>query len=204
MSDVTTRSHGSSNSRILTRALELFSAKGYDATSVREICEAAGVTKPTLYHFYGSKEGVYRAIVDGALERFRAEMLHALDGPGALRDRLVRMARTYIESTAREPELARFIMALIHTAPRSAPATDFVGFYESILAELARAVDLAVEGGEIETGSTQVRMLVFMGALGEAMHGHLLVGRPELTPQLPEALVDTVLQGWRAPSPPRN
>ena len=62
-----------SNDRILQKALELFSEKGYDATSVREICEAAGITKPTLYHFYGSKEGVYRAIVEGALERFRAD-----------------------------------------------------------------------------------------------------------------------------------
>ncbi len=204
MSDVSARPAGRSNSRILTKALELFSEKGYDATSVREICEAAGVTKPTLYHFYGSKEGVYRAIVEGALDRFRGEMLRALGGPGPLRDRLVRMARTYIESTAREPELARFIMALIHMSPRSAPATDFVGFWESILAELARTVDAAVAGGEIGTGPTQVRMLVFMGALGEAMHGHLLVGSPELTPQLPETLVDTVLQGWAAPPSPND
>ena len=71
-----------SNDRILQKALELFSDKGYDATSVREICEAAGVTKPTLYHFYGSKEGVYRAIVEGALERFRNDMLRALAGRG--------------------------------------------------------------------------------------------------------------------------
>ncbi len=204
MNDVSAGTHSSSNSRILTKALALFSEKGYDATSVREICEAAGVTKPTLYHFYGSKEGVYRAIVEGALHRFREEMLGSLSGPGSLRDRLVRMARTYIESTAREPELARFIMALIHTAPRSAPATDFVGFYESILAALAGTVDAAVTGGEIGIGPTQVRMLVFMGALGEAMHGHLLVGRPELTPQLPEMLVDTVLQGWASPPSPNH
>jgi AcrR family transcriptional regulator len=188
-----------SNSRILTKALELFSAKGYDATSVREICEAAGVTKPTLYHFYGSKEGVYKAIVEGALERFRAEMVHAVGGEGSLRERLVRVARAYIGATAREPDLARFIMALIHTAPRSAPATDFVGFYDAILSELARAVESAAARREIGPGHTQMRLLVFMGALGEAMHGYLLVGRPELTPELPEALVDTVLHGWFAP-----
>ena len=199
MSDLSANAQGRSNSRILAKALELFSEKGYDATSVREICEAAGVTKPTLYHFYGSKEGVYRAIVEGALERFREEMLGSLVGPGSLRERLVRLARTYIESTVREPELARFIMALIHTAPRSAPATDFVGFYESILAELARTVEDAAAAGEIGAGPTQVRMLVFMGALGEAMHGYLLVGRPELTAELAETLVDTVIQGWAAP-----
>jgi len=66
-----------SNDRILKSALELFSDKGYEATSVREICEAAGITKPTLYHFYGSKEGVYRALVEGALERHEAGSLGA-------------------------------------------------------------------------------------------------------------------------------
>jgi TetR/AcrR family transcriptional regulator len=185
--------------RILQKALELFSEKGYDATSVREICEAAGITKPTLYHFYGSKEGVYRAIVEGALERFRDDLGRALAGGGTLRERLVRMARSYVEATVREPDLARFIMALIHNAPRSAPATDFVGFYEAILAEVARAVDGAVLRGEIRQGPTDVRLLVFMGALGEATHGHLLVGRPDLTPELAETLVDTVLAGWTLP-----
>ena len=185
-----------SNDRILQRALELFSEKGYDATSVREICEAAGITKPTLYHFYGSKEGVYRAIVEGALERFRADMVGALAEEGTLRDRLVRMASAYVDATVREPDLARFIMALIHNPPRSAPATDFVGFYESILSEAARAVEEGVRRGEVAPGPTDVRLLVFMGALGEAMHGHLLVGRPDLTPALAETLVDTVLGGW--------
>jgi TetR/AcrR family transcriptional regulator len=182
-------------------ALELFSQKGYDASSVREICAAAGVTKPTLYHFYGSKEGVYRAIVEGALERFRAEMIAALRAGGPLRERLVRMAQAYVDATRREPELARFIMALIHNPPRSAPATDFVGFYDALLAEVGRCVEEGVSRGEIAHGSTEIRLLVFMGALGEAMHGYLLVGRPELTPALAETLVDTVLRGWSAPAP---
>jgi AcrR family transcriptional regulator len=182
--------------RILQKALELFSEKGYDATSVREICEAAGITKPTLYHFYGSKEGVYRAIVEGALERFRADMILALSGEGSLRDRMVRMARTYVGAAVQEPDLARFIMALIHNPPRSAPATDFVGFYQAILDALARAVEAAVARGEVAAGPSDVRLLVFMGALGEAMHGHLLVGRPDLTPELADTLVDTVLGGW--------
>jgi len=185
-----------SNDRILQKALELFSEKGYDATSVREICEAAGITKPTLYHFYGSKEGVYRAIVEGALERFSANLIQTLAVEGSLGDRLRRMARMYVDAAVREPDLARFLMALIHNPPRSAPATDFVGFYEGILRQLAHVIDSAVAQGELAPGPTEVRLLVFMGAIGEAMHGHLLAGRPDLTPELADTLVDTVLRGW--------
>jgi TetR/AcrR family transcriptional regulator len=195
-----------SNDRILLKALELFSEKGYDATSVREICEAAGVTKPTLYHFYGSKEGVYRAIVEGALGRFRDALTDTIREPGPLRDRLLAVARAWLDSTLREPDLARFLMALIHNPPQSAPATDFAGFYRGILVELAQRLESAAAAGEIAPGPTDVRLLVFMGALGEAMHGHLLVGQPDLTPELAETLVDTVLTGWSAPlrRPPDN
>ena len=186
-----------SNDRILKKALELFSDKGYDATSVREICEAAGITKPTLYHFYGSKEGVYRALVEGALERFRADILRALSGETSLREQLGRVARAYVDAAAREPDLARFLMALSHNPQHSAPATDFVGFYEGLLTEIARAVDAAVARGEIAPGPTDVRLLVLMGALGEALCGNLLSGEPALTPELADSLVDVVLGGWR-------
>lgn len=188
-----------SNDRILMKALQLFSQQGYDATSVREICAAADVTKPTLYHFYGSKEGVYRAIVEGALERFRSELLRALSGEGPLRDQLVRLASAYLDAARREPDIARFVMALVHNPPRSAPATDFAGFYDGILAGLAQVLGTAVASAEIAPGPTEIRLLVLMGALGEAVHGFLLVGRPQLTPDLATTLVDTVLRGWTAP-----
>ena len=45
-------------SNILSCALQLFSSRGYDAVGVQEIVDAAGVTKPTLYHYFGSKRGM--------------------------------------------------------------------------------------------------------------------------------------------------
>jgi AcrR family transcriptional regulator len=198
MSDVVVPSHD----RILLKALTLFSEKGYDATSVREICEAAGVTKPTLYHFYGSKEGVYRAIVEGALDRFRADLVRALHDQGPFRDRLVRTARAYFDAATHDPDLARFVLALVHNPPRSAPATDFLGVYQTVLDGFRSVMAAAAARGEIAPGPTDVRMLVFMGALGEAVHGHLLVGQPLLTPELASTLVDTILCGWSPARPP--
>jgi TetR/AcrR family transcriptional regulator len=188
-----------SNDRTLKSALELFSGKGYEATSVREICEAAGITKPTLYHFYGSKEGVYRALVEGALERFSADMTRALAEQGGLRHQLNSMARAYLDAAVRDPELARFVMALIHNPPDSAPSTDFVGFYQGIVAQVGERLEAAVARGEIAPGPTEVRLLVLMGALAEAMVGYLLCGRPELTHPLADSLVGVVLAGWLPP-----
>jgi TetR/AcrR family transcriptional regulator len=190
-----------SNDRILLKALALFSEKGYDATSVREICEAAAVTKPTLYHFYGSKEGVYRAIVDGALERVGRELRGVLERDQPIRDQLVAVALTWIVATTREPDLARFVIGLTHNPPHSAPATDFVGFYRRTVAGVAAVVERSIARGELAPGPTDVRMLVFMGALSEAMHGFLLTGEPQLTPELAETLVDTIIRGWGFAAP---
>jgi AcrR family transcriptional regulator len=186
--------------RILQSALSLFSEKGYDATSVREICEASGITKPTLYHFYGSKEGVYRALVHGTLDRVREDMTRAIAGEGTLRDRLRRLTRTYFEAARGEPDLARFILALTHDPPSSAPRTDFLRFYDDILVHVTRAIETGEARGEVGPGPVDVRLLVLMGALGEAAHGYLLAGRPDLTPDLADTLVDVVLKGWIDPS----
>jgi AcrR family transcriptional regulator len=186
--------------RILSSALELFSTKGYEAASVREICAAAGITKPTLYHFYGSKEGVYRALVDGALEDFRREVTRALQGPGRAVARLQRVARVYFESARARRDLVRFIYGLVHNPPRSAPATDFPRFYEEVVRQIARVVEDGVARGELAAGRSDLRMLMFMGALGEALSGYVIVGRPELSPALADALVDALTAGWIAPA----
>lgn len=199
MASIPTRS----SDRILNKALELFSSKGYEATSVREICEAAGITKPTLYHFYGSKEGVYRALVDDSLEDFRKNLVAQVEAPGTAEERLKRVARGYFENALGNRELMRFLFSLIHNPPSSAPKTDFTRFYDAIVGEIARCVDEAVVTGELAPGPTDVRMLVFMGALGESLCGSLVAGRPDLTPALADSLVDAILSGWRPASAER-
>mgnify|MGYP000096136853 FL=1 len=50
--------------RILEKALELFSSRGYDAVSVGEIAKAVGVKAPSLYNHYPSKQAIFDAIVE--------------------------------------------------------------------------------------------------------------------------------------------
>ena len=199
---MTAEAHQSSN-RILNRALKLFSSKGYEATSVREICKASGLTKPTLYHFCGSKEGVYRALVEGALHEFRADLLADLARPGSCPERLRGMARRYFAYAEERRDLARFLMALIHN-PGSAPQTDFSGFYRQVLGGVARCLDEGVARGELRTGRNDVRLINLMGSLGEALCGCLILGEPRLTPELADALVNSLLDGWAARPAPEH
>ena len=53
---------------ILDAALKLFSHKGYGATSVRDIAEAADLSKGNVYHHFPDKEAIFRALIDRYFE----------------------------------------------------------------------------------------------------------------------------------------
>ena len=182
--------------RILSRALDLFACKGYDATSIREICEAAGINRPTLYHFYGSKDGVLRALVATGFERFRGIVNQGLSTPGSFRNRMKSIARLVFDSAREEPTLWRFIHGVIWAPPGTTEPPDCTKFYEGVVGSLAAAAEEAVRQGELAPGRTDVRMLVLMGSLSEAATGYVISGRPELNPELADALIDTMFDAW--------
>lgn len=49
--------------KLVTTAIELFASKGYKTTSVRDIAAAMGMTVSNIYHYFGSKEGLLKAIL---------------------------------------------------------------------------------------------------------------------------------------------
>ena len=75
-------------SAILHRAAALFAARGYDAVSVREIVESAGVTKPALYYHFGSKEGLASALIREFLAAATETRARVFEQTTAVRDLL--------------------------------------------------------------------------------------------------------------------
>ena len=58
--------------RILEAALELFAASGFEGASTRTIAERAGVNLPAIQYLFGSKEGLYRAVVEQFSQQMQA------------------------------------------------------------------------------------------------------------------------------------
>ena len=50
--------------RILTKALELFSQKGYEGTNINELMESVGLVKSAMYRHFDSKEAIWNALLD--------------------------------------------------------------------------------------------------------------------------------------------
>lgn len=81
---------------VLRRAIELFIAKGYDATSIADLAKDLGLTKSAIYHHVPSKEALLSAALDEALDGLTAAIDTAVDSAEAsAHDRL----RTAIEQS---------------------------------------------------------------------------------------------------------
>lgn len=85
---------------ILDVASRLFAEKGYNNTTTAEIAQEAGVAEGTLYHHFGSKDGIFLTIFDEMVEEYMvgAERLagEGTNGAGALSS-LIRFHFEYLE-----------------------------------------------------------------------------------------------------------
>lgn len=68
----------SSREQILDAAAKLFGAKGYDATSVREIGAVLGFSAPALYHHFSSKEDLFFATYERGIAIITAATMEAI------------------------------------------------------------------------------------------------------------------------------
>ena len=59
--------------KILDKALELFSERGYDAVSVGEIAQAVGIKAPSLYNHFPGKQAIFDAIVESTAAQYEAD-----------------------------------------------------------------------------------------------------------------------------------
>lgn len=104
---------------LLDKALALFAARGYDGVGVQEIVESAGVTKPTLYHYFNSKRGLLEALLAERFTPLDAELDRAAGFQGDLVLTLERTARAYFQFGLREPVFYRLTLSLYFASPES-------------------------------------------------------------------------------------
>ena len=83
---------------ILAAARRIFREKGYHATSVRDIAEAVGLLKGSLYHYIRSKEELLARLFEGALEETVRELRSVAERDTSAADRLQEMVRVYVRA----------------------------------------------------------------------------------------------------------
>ena len=81
---------------------EAFATRGYEATSIEEIAQHAGVSKPIVYEHFGAKEGLYAAIVDREMDQLVARVTLGLSG-GSPREQFESAVLAFLTHAKEEP-----------------------------------------------------------------------------------------------------
>lgn len=105
--------------QILECALNLFSLHGYDAVGVQEIASNAGVTKPTLYHYFGSKKGLLEALLKENYFKLEGEVSEASKYYGDLPLTLHKIVTAYISFANINLKFYRMHMSMMFSPPES-------------------------------------------------------------------------------------
>jgi TetR/AcrR family transcriptional regulator len=104
---------------LLEIALSLFCQRGYDAVGVQEIVTLAGVTKPTLYHYFDSKRGLLEALLRQEEGRLLTRVLRAAIYQGDLVATLENIIGAYFEASKEHPDFYRMQLAMFFAPPDS-------------------------------------------------------------------------------------
>jgi TetR/AcrR family transcriptional regulator len=166
--------------RLLTGALQLFISRGYAATSVREIVEAAGVTKPVLYYYFQSKEGLYLAIMEQAYGIFERRVAEITDSPGTIRERLQRFCLGMFDAFTEHLPIVRLIYAIYFGPPQGAPYYNLDQFYERMLEIIEEMVRAGVASGELRQGNSNDMTWAVISALNTTMEEQLCQASPRI------------------------
>jgi AcrR family transcriptional regulator len=160
-------------------ARERFSQQGFHATSMDEIAEAAGVTKPVLYQHFPSKRALYVELLEDTGRQLLTLLADATGRAGSGRERVELGVRAYFEfavgnraafrlllgtSMRNDPEFARIVEEILDAASETIstlieiPATDhqrrtlaiaLVGMAESVGRRALQDDAATVDAGEL-------------------------------------------------------
>ncbi len=154
----------SARGRLMTAAIGLFARKGYAATTVREIVEAARVTKPVLYYHFGSKEGIFLTMMREALAEFDATVAETLRAGGTAAERILRLLGGAAALMLEHLDVMRVVDAIYYGPPQGAPHFDFEVLHRSFMDTLTGLVREGMATGEFRGGDPDDVAWAIVGA----------------------------------------
>jgi len=180
--------------RLLETATALFAEKGYAGTSVREIVGQAGVSKPVLYYYFKSKEGLFYAILEWAADVQQGVLNEIFETGGSALDRLIFLYRRVYEGIRQYKSLYIMIHEIIFGPPQGIPPYDFARYQREMLEAVTRILAEGISTGEIRNGNAQDLAFLVLGMLDFNLNMDMVL--PELSdPQRPERLLRLAFKG---------
>jgi len=180
--------------RLLHTATVLFAEKGYTGASVREIVEKAGVSKPVLYYYFKSKEGLFYAILEWAAGVQQNILNEIFEARGTVLERFIFLYRRIYEGIQQYKSLYIMIHGLIYGPPQGVPEYDFASYQRHMLDAVKRIYGEGVSAGEIRQVDAEEVAFLVLGLMDFSLNMDMVL--PELADtQRPERLLRLAFQG---------
>jgi AcrR family transcriptional regulator len=181
--------------RLLQAALDLFTERGYAATSVREIVDAAGVTKPVLYYYFKNKEDIYLELFREPFVHFSKVLEDAYNEKGSVRERIVRLFDLIFELFVSRLKEARLMYSIYYGPPQGAPFFDFDGFHLKMREVIGLIVRKGIEKGELRAVDADTATCLLNGSLNFVMEEQLCHRSPMIGRSGLFRILDMVFEG---------
>src|SRR3954470_7203907 len=184
--------------QLLDVALEVFAERGVHGTSMDEVAEAAGVTKPVLYQHFGSKRDLYLQLLDDVGQRLLEDVQKATAAAGGPRQQVASGFEAYFRFVADHESAFR----LLFGGDGREADREFADAVRRVEDAMADAVALLIEA-DIDDDH---RGLLAYGVVGlaEATSRHwVLTGRREELDTLSSRVADLTWAGLRGIRPDR-
>lgn len=168
----------SARERLMHAAAELFSQKGYAATTVREIVAAAGVSKPVLYYYFKNKEGIYHEIVRFGLERVDSLISAIKEMQCPVSVKILQLFERTIDSIQEDIQIIRLLYAVQYSTFRELPAVNLEDIQDRFDDAVLNLVKEGIENGELIPDDPSMMRWVLVGAMSISID--MMIFRPEL------------------------
>ncbi len=160
---------------IKEKALGLWSRRGYSAVGIQEICTLSGITKPTLYHYFGSKQGLLAQILDSGY----GLLCPILESQGAYQGNMDAALKSWsdiwMQDAVKNPDFFRLTLALGVAPPDSEEAATVSPWYSRIVFSLITLFENATRDHGNMKGRAQTYALSFFGLM--QTHGNMVLNR---------------------------
>lgn len=183
-----------SRTGLLNHALLLFAAYGYDAVGVQQIVDSIGITKPTLYHHFGSKLGLLKALLAERLTPLHVAIETAATYRHDVAATLEAVARTTFSSARDNPELYRLYLSLWFAPAESEAYRAALPFHERHFVALETMFRVAAADHGNMAGRHRVYAATFLGMVNNCA-SLALSGHTELDQNLVRQAVQQFMHG---------
>ncbi|KQW29152.1 TetR family transcriptional regulator [Rhizobium sp. Root274] len=132
---------------ILEAALEVFSQRGFHGSTIDQIAEVAGMSKPNLLYYFRTKEAMHRALIDRVLENW-LEPLQAFDADGDPEEEIRSYIRRKLEMAREFPRESRlFANEVLQGAPHIMSVLE--GPLKDLVDEKAEVIRAWISAGKV-------------------------------------------------------